>query len=63
MGGSVNEMDTDQTRKLYSECIQAIKICLESLTFVADNCPTDGIVRNRAEKTITEVNKLLRLDK
>ncbi len=50
-------------RELYSQCINAIKICLDSLEYIKDNSPTNGTIRGRAKKTIAEVNRVLQLNK
>jgi len=62
MDGSKDSMESDSSRKLYKDCIDAIRISLETLVFIKDNSPTDGMIRGRAEKTIQEIERLLKLD-
>ncbi len=51
----------DKAKELYRESLEAVRVCLESLKFIRDNSPTNGIVRGRAEKTIIEVERILNL--
>jgi hypothetical protein len=66
MGGlerSKMSLDNKNASDLYGETIEALKICIESLKYISENCPTNGIVRGRAEDTLIEVTKILKLDK
>tara|TARA_X000001036_G_C20413736_1_gene698171 strand:+ start:528 stop:728 length:201 start_codon:yes stop_codon:yes gene_type:complete len=56
-------LDNKTASDLYGETIDALKICIESLKFISENCPTNGIVRGRAEDTLSEVTRILNLDK
>ncbi len=57
----MSEEINNSAADLYGDTIEALKICLESLKYIVDNCPND-ISRTRAENTIVEVEKILKLN-
>ena len=58
----MSEENSPTPTDLYGETIEALKICIESLKYISENCPTNGIIRGRAEDTLTEIIKILKLD-
>jgi len=43
-----------------SRIIECLKICIDSLDWIKENSPTQGINRDRAKATLREVQKILK---